>query len=435
MKQNVVFLTVLQEDKNISEISIKTWEHWCNINNTKLFIYNNPQPEWQKWFDVFDQLDEAKIEYNKIFMVDSNTMIKWDAPNIFELTDDKLASWRDMDDLREIYDSVLKYKPIFNDFNLDLKKYINCNNVIINKNHKKFIKNLKEFYENNSLEDKSEQTPLNYLLQINNISINLDIPFNYNARNLIKKELFSYNWQLEQLGISQDKTPHFIKHCYIWRFTGMPKDQKTNLINQVWNFIKDKYIDDDIEFLLNKVRHKGNEFKNATSRKFKRDILKYFQEDGKNQQILELGCCHGDTSRIFSEVFKKVYATDINESNINITKQKCKDCSNIEFDTFKCGEDKFTFNKNIDVVFVDARHSYSEIKEDMLSVLNYFNNPTIIMDDYGNPNNGIRDAIEEIIQSQNLEIVGYIGEDKGFKTIAGWSMVDREGVILKKACI
>jgi len=241
MKQNVVFLTVLQEDKNISEISTKTWEYWCNINNIKLFIYNNPQPEWQKWFDVFNQLDEAKIEYNKIFMVDSNTMVKWNAPDIFRLTNDKLTSWRDMDDLRKIYDSVLEYKPTFNDFNLDLKKYINCNSVIINKNHKNFIKKLKEFYENNSLKDKSIQTPLNYLLQTNNININLDIPFTYNTRNLIKKELFSYNWQLEQLGIPTTKETHFMKHCYIWEFTGMSKDQKINQMKQIWNFIKPNY--------------------------------------------------------------------------------------------------------------------------------------------------------------------------------------------------
>ena len=37
------------------------------------------------------------------------------------------------------------------------------------------------------------------------------------------------------------------------------------------------------------------------------------------------------------------------------------------------------------------------------------------MDDYGNPNNDIKIAIEEIIKSENLEIIEYIGENKGFK--------------------
>ena len=212
----------------------------------------------------------------------------------------------------------------------------------------------------------------------------------------------------------------------------MSKDQRTQWAEHSWNFIKDKYVDDEIEFLLNKVRHKGNEFKNATSRKFKKDILQYFQKHGKNEQILEFGCCHGDTSRIFSEVFQKVYATDWRENNLNLAKQKCKDCSNIEFSIFECGKDELQFDKNIDVVFIDARHSYNEIKEDMLSVLNYFNNPTIIMDDYGNPNNGMKDAIQEIIEQENLEIVRHIGEGKGFKTMGGWSMIDREGVILRK---
>jgi AmiR/NasT family two-component response regulator len=127
-----------------------------------------------------------------------------------------------------------------------------------------------------------------------------------------------------------------------------------------------------------------------------------------------------------------VYATDWRDINLNLAKQKCKDCSNIEFSTFICGEDTLTFDKNIDVVFIDARHSYNEIKEDMLSVLDYFNNPTIIMDDFGNPNNGMKDAIEEIIRSQDLEIIEYIGEDVGFKTMSGWLMIDREGVILRK---
>ena len=74
--------------------------------------------------------------------------------------------------------------------------------------------------------------------------------------------------------------------------------------------------------------------------------------------------------------------------------------SYIEFSIFECGKDTLQFDKNIDVVFIDARHSYNEIKEDMLSVLNYFNNPTIIMDDFGNPNNGMKDAIQEIIEQE-----------------------------------
>ena len=44
----------------------------------------------------------------------------------------------------------------------------------------------------------------------------------------------------------------------------------------------------------------------------------------------------------------------------------------------------------------------------------------------------LQEAIDEIIQTQNLEIIEHIGEDKGFKTLGGWNMIDREGVILRK---
>ncbi len=456
--KNVVFLTCIKnpnhDDKyggwEWMEYSKRTWEFWCKKHNCELVVYDTPTENdlarfrvtWQRWFDVFDRVETVVPDYDKIFMIDASSMVRWDAPNIFDLVDNRFTAWRDMDNLRWTYESVEGYKPFFNDMSFDLKKYINCGAAIINKNHKNFLQEVKTFFienqdalvnaESHVIKKGTDQTPFNYLLQYHNIDVSLELPFTWNARHLTRKELHSYNWQLEQLGHSTDKTPHYIKYCNIWRFTGMSKDQRTQWAEHSWNFIKEKYTDDDIEFLLNKVQHKGTEFKNATSRKFKQDILKYFKEEGVGKSILEFGCCHGDTSRIFSEVFKTVYATDWRHANLNLAKQKCKECTNVKFSIFACGEDSLTFDKDIDVVFIDARHSYNEIKEDMISVLEYFNNPTIIMDDFGNPNNGMKDAIQEVIQSQNLEIIEYIGEDKGFKTKSGWSMIDREGVILKK---
>ena len=53
------------------------------------------------------------------------------------------------------------------------------------------------------------------------------------------------------------------------------------------------------------------------------------------------------------------------------------------------------------------------------------------MDDYGNPNNrNIRVSIDEKIKEGKIKIHKKIGEDVGYKTKAGWEMIDREGVIL-----
>ncbi len=100
--KNVVFLTCI-ENSNY-EYSIKTWEFWCKQHNCELVIYNTPSKHkitWQRWFDVFKQVEKVVPKYNKIFMVDTSSMVKWDAPNIFDLVDDRLTSWRDMDNLRE----------------------------------------------------------------------------------------------------------------------------------------------------------------------------------------------------------------------------------------------------------------------------------------------------------------------------------------------
>ena len=91
------------------EYSKNTWKYWCEKNNVMFFEYTTPsQPDlikhrvtWQRWFDVFDQLEAAGINYDKVFMVDATAMIKWDAPNIFDLCiDDRMVGWRDADNLK-----------------------------------------------------------------------------------------------------------------------------------------------------------------------------------------------------------------------------------------------------------------------------------------------------------------------------------------------
>ena len=67
---------------------------------------------------------------------------------------------------------------------------------------------------------------------------------------------------------------------------------------------------------------------------------------------------------------------------------------------------------------------------DIQKVIDYFDNPTIILDDYGNPNNtSIRASIDQKLNEGKIKIDTFIGEDVGFKTKSGWEMVDREGVI------
>tara|TARA_R100001377_G_C3115776_1_gene84186 strand:- start:326 stop:595 length:270 start_codon:yes stop_codon:yes gene_type:complete len=82
-----------------------------------------------------------------------------------------------------------------------------------------------------------------------------------------------------------------------------------------------------------------------------------------------------------------------------------------------------------DVVVIDAGHTYEHIMHDVPKVIEYFDNPIIIIDDYGNPNQGIRRAIDELESKGILTIHFKIGADKGYKTATGLVFNDKEGVI------
>jgi len=270
----------------------------------------------------------------------------------------------------------------------------------------------------------NEQTPMNYWLQTNNVDINLDLPLPYKITHLQRKELFSYNWQLEE-----DRTPFFIKYGYNYSFNGIPKDQRTNIMKQTWDVIKKNYTFNENELILNNVNHKDT-FKNATSRKFKSDLFNYFNDTKyKKMKVLELGACHGDTTRVFSSIFEKVYAVDRSKENVNLIKEKCKDVNNVDCSVMDVTNDSWEF-PNVDVVFVDASHDYPQVAMDIQKVIDYFDNPIIILDDYGNPNNtSIRTSIDQKLSEGKIKIDTFIGEEVGFKTKSGWEMIDREGVI------
>ena len=83
----------------------------------------------------------------------------------------------------------------------------------------------------------TEQTPLKYWIQMNHVDMNLDLPFVYKLTHIHRKEMFHYNWQL-----NEDKTPYFIKYGYNWVFNGIPKDQRTEVMTQTWDLVKDNYV-------------------------------------------------------------------------------------------------------------------------------------------------------------------------------------------------
>ena len=124
------------------------------------------------------------------------------------------------------------------------------------------------------------------MLQLHNVELNLDLPVAFNLTHLHRREMFSYNWQLDE-----DKTPFFLKYGYNFSFNGIPKEDRTNVMKQTWDFIKDNYDYDNIKFdkVLDTMPHKDTA-KYTTSRKFKKDIFKFFSDEKyKDLTMIDLG--------------------------------------------------------------------------------------------------------------------------------------------------
>jgi hypothetical protein len=262
VKKNIVFwIGVKSTDSNLLQkhgnfeylqYSKYTWKYWCDKHDIIFFEYSQPTDNdtdkhrvtWQRWFDVFAQVESLNIEYNKIAVVDGSSMIKWDTPNFFNLCSDNLVAFRSLENLRWIHEGVQGYKQLFNDFNFDITKYISCGFQIFDSSHKEFLLDLKKFYYDNLDEilnlqkvvaRGTDQPVYNYLLQMKNIKVDsLSAP--YMLTHMNRFDWFSFNWQL-----NEDQTPFFIKYGYIWFFSGFDRSQRNSLMQQTWNIIKQNY--------------------------------------------------------------------------------------------------------------------------------------------------------------------------------------------------
>ena len=233
------------KNSDYSQYSIKSWEAWCKRRNIDFVVVDKHNDKYS--FPIWNKLDvcDVRKDYDKIAIVDSDTMIHWSAPNILEHIESGVYGVQDNANLRWLNESVGNYGgEFFSDFKINLDKYINAGVIYLDKESLSIYEKLRDFYfENREKLDSwnkgggREQTLFNFLLQKNNYDINLLSP-EWNMFSMHKKEMFSYNWQDTDGGIAgKDTTPHFIKYSWVWHFTGFPIEQRTSIMKQTWDLV------------------------------------------------------------------------------------------------------------------------------------------------------------------------------------------------------
>ncbi len=240
VRKNAVIITSMKGLVNNSceEYCLNTWKPWCDKNNIDLIILSEPiadtnytKPTWQRWY-VWDILENSGLDYEKIALIDVDTMVHWDSPNIFNEITDEIGVCVDNDNIGWVNQSINGYKHMFNT-NVDWTEYFNCGMVVLHKSSKIFCSEIVKYWENNhqdlvhlqnTLSKGTDQTPVNYIAK------------NYKVKYLNKK------WNLTHLNRKEIlNNLEFVDCGYIFHFNGFDKSHRTPLMKQTWENIKHNY--------------------------------------------------------------------------------------------------------------------------------------------------------------------------------------------------
>lgn len=236
--KNVVFIPNIDlgNGRNSSyDYSIQSWKNFCDKNDCELIVWEDliypvdyMKITWQRYY-LFDILDSNDINYNKVLMVDADTVVHPNCPNFFEETDNKYCGVLNDGDFEWVLRSIKGFgEVLFSGDRVKPWRYINGGFQILNKNHKEFFETMKKYYLENTdeiqtaitkLKTATDQTILNFMLKKNNIDLKI-LPDIYNVQDLCRKNLLYIHdncwWE--------DTLENLFNAGYVYHFNAIPQN-------------------------------------------------------------------------------------------------------------------------------------------------------------------------------------------------------------------
>jgi hypothetical protein len=411
--KNIIFIPAYNGYTQELGLCINTWKNYAKRHNIDIIIADNDlNSEFEPWgHGIWERWkDESLInrEWDRVLLVDADTMIRWDAPNIFELTyKEKFCVVRDASGEGSGRYHLNQWVKVNPNIKTPPQDYFNCGFIIMNKeNYLKISNNLSSYYEywasfhklglnNDEMRaagkpDAVEQTPVNIL-----------------SWELFPDEIHYLPDTWNNMVMCKYDDASFINDSYVWHFTG-PRmggwGRKNELIKQIYDYIEKQYID-------------YFETRN--------DLIATLP---KNMKGAELGVFKGEFSKTIVEIMnpKELYLIDIFQGIMGSGDKDGDNFEKISLDeSYENLKKHFEHNNNVkiikgftvnelskiednylDFVYVDAGHEYHDVKNDLEVSYKKVKNGGIIMGHDYNKDTfaGLCLAVDEFCEKYGLNI-------------------------------
>ena len=167
----------------------------------------------------------------------------------------------------------------------------------------------------------------------------------------------------------------------------------------------------------------------TTTLKFKEDVFDFFYPQSQDSSIVEFGSFRGHFTQLFSRMFNQVYSIDhVTNKYYDINTKGLKNVTKYIHDLYRDNISKLNL-RDIDVIVIDATHSYNAVMADTNSAYKILTkHGYIIYDDYG-AYDEVKHAVDTLVNNNLIKIVKYVGENEGYSYKDNHKLNAKEGVI------
>lgn len=242
MSKNLVYISALDGFADDFPLGIETWKRYCSRMGLELRVETEADPyvtklyprmngSWYPWFSEW--LIDNSDTWEKILIVDADTMIRWNAPNIFDIATSSFNVVKDSSPLNYGAIPHLNQWRSSYDVTMPPENYFNAGMIVADvEAYYKIRNSIDAFFDVAQKINASswEQTPVNMIAwEYYGESIN------YLPR--IWNDMLGFNYREEDLS--------YINKSFVWHFTGsgfqVDKAKRKRMMEAAYSIVSEKY--------------------------------------------------------------------------------------------------------------------------------------------------------------------------------------------------